>query len=568
MKLIRSSIAELGGLLTELRRRHVFRVALAYGAVSWIVLEVSSATFPPLGIPEWALSFLAMLLILGFPVAMVLAWAYDITPDGVQRARPGAAQRAGSPDGVPVVAALPFADVSPDGGYQFLGDGMADELIGILARHGGVRVVGRTSSFSFRGGTADVQTIAERLNVSHVVEGSVRVAGDRVRIHAQLIDAATGFAVWSDRYDAPVSDLIAAQAEFARAVVNALPTPAARSGSVSAEARRGTLDVQAYTHYLRGRELWNQRSPSALRSAVGQFDLALERDPLFAHALAGRADSYAILMEYGVIDPAAALPAARAAAARALHLGPDVAEAHASAALVQQITGDVAGAEAGFRRAIALGPAHSTSRQRLALLLAWTDRFADARQQVTAARDLDPLSPVMEMSRGWIEYYAGDFTTAAALLEHVAAAYPAFTAARVPLALALLQLGRPADAAAALEVHLRVSERTVAVVALHAHALARAGRTAEAGARLAALRRLARRRYVPQYHLAVACVGLGLYDDALEALGAAVDARAPQLVYLPAEHLFAPLRDRPAFADLVDRVRPSASRLTAAAQSR
>jgi adenylate cyclase len=553
--------ATLSGFLRELRRRHVFRVAIAYGAVSWMVLEVASATFPPLGIPAWPLSLLAMLIILGFPVAIVLAWAFDITPAGVQRTPPSAAgERSDDQEPCvtvstrrPSIAALPFADVSEERRFQFLGDGIADELINTLARRPELRVVARTSSFSFRDGSADVREIAARLDVGYVIEGSIRMTGDRLRINAQLVDAASGFALWSGTYDRAVGDLLTVQDDVARAVTRALPAPVAGEQDEAEILVDTTEDVEAYTHHLRGRLLWMERTPASLRSSTVHFEQAILRDPSFAHAHAGLADSLGILVDYGVADPAVTLPVARQSADRALRLGPHLAEVHAADALVRQLEGDWEGARQAFSHACALNPALSPARQRLALIYAWQGEPGEARRQIALAAERDPLSPLIATSRAWVEYYARSMDAALACVEEVLDEHPRFTHARVPLAMTLLQLGRPSEAAAAIDLYLATAERTPATVALHVHALAAAGDATAAEARMTALQRLARRRYVPAYHLAVACVGVGRYDDALRSLEQAVARREPQLIQLEREPLFDALRTEPAFSDVLAR---------------
>lgn len=559
--MMRGAVLQLSGLAGELKRRHVFRVALAYGAVAWVVLEVSSATFSPLGIPPWAHSLLAMLLILGFPVAMVLAWAYDITSAGVERTRdttrrsprPAArtVARHAAEDTAPLaIAALPFADLSPDGDYDFLADGIADELINGLARQHGLRVAGRTSSFSFGNRVPDVQRVGDQLGVEYVVEGSVRVAAGRLRVTAQLVETATGFAVWSGSYDRLVDDLLVVQEEVARSVLAALPAML-HGAETPAPLLRRTPDIQAYTEYLRGRQIWNERAPAALEQAIGHFRSAIREDSHFASAHAGMADCLGILVDYGVIAPTPALQQAAAAAQRALSLDPDAPEGYAADALIRQLSGDWAGAERGFSAALALDPAYVPAAQRLALLLAWLGRAEDATATIDAAGQVDPLSPVVAMSRGWVLYFAGQHAGAVAELTQLVDAYPDFAAAQVPLAQALLQLDRAADAVATLEVHLRTAVRTPGAVALHACALARAGDLAMAARRLTVLRRLARRRYVSPYHLAVAETGMGRHDEAMAMLEQARAQRVPQLVYLAAEPLFDPLRSDPRFAAIL-----------------
>jgi TolB-like protein/Flp pilus assembly protein TadD len=543
-------LGRLPDMLRELKRRHVFRVALGYAAASWMVLEVSAAVFPLLDIPEWTLRLLAVLLLLGFPMALVLAWAYDITPTGVQRTPP---LRAESDEDDTSIAALPFVDRSAGGGYQYLGDGITDELIMGLARVPGLRVVARTSSFAVRTQTADVREIGVRLNVRYVVEGSLGVEGDRLRIHVQLVDTRTGFARWAETYDRVLADLFAAQEEVARAVVHALPhdvCPAADLDRAPVLAI-STSDVAAYTSYLRGRALWNERTPASLRQAIRYFEDATARDPDFAHAHAGIADSYAILADYAILSPAESLPQARAAAARALALAPGLAETQTSAALVLQLDGDWAGAETGLRRALERSAGYAVARQRLALLLAWSGRIDESRREIETAARFDPVAPVIAVSRGWIEYYAKAYDNAAVTLQRVIADHPHFPPAYVPLGLALLKLGRTEQAVAALGTHVSLTGRTVAGTALYAYALGRAGRADEAAAELHTLQRIAHTAWVSPYYLAVAALGGDDLEQAMRLLARAATERVPQMIYVAREPLLDPLRRMAGFRELM-----------------
>jgi TolB-like protein/Tfp pilus assembly protein PilF len=536
--------------MRELKRRHVFRVALAYGAASWMTLEVSSAVFPLLDIPEWALRLLAVVLLLGFPMALVLAWAYDITPSGVQRT-PALRPEQQDSDNT-AIAALPFVDRSAGGGYQYLGDGITDELIMGLARVSGLRVVARTSSFAVRAQTADVREIGTRLSARYVIEGSLAVVGDRLRIHVQLADTQTGFALWSETYDRVLSDLFAAQEDVARAVIRALPQHVRGVAMDPAHVLTiSTTDVAAYKTYLRGRALWNDRTPASLRQAIRYFEEATARDPDFAHAHAGIADSYAILADYAILSPADSLPLARAAAARALALAPELAETQTSAALVMQLDGDWVGAEEGLRRALAINDGYAVARQRLALLLAWAGRIEESRREIEHAARFDPVSPVIAMSRGWIEYYANDCAAAADLLHRLTTEHPHFPPAYVPLGLALLALGEPDRAAAAFRTHLSLTGRTVPGLALYACALGRAGRREAAAEELEALRRLAGSTWVSPYYLAVAALGSGDLEQALRMLGRAAAERVPQMIYVAREPVLDPLRRMPGFRALM-----------------
>lgn len=587
----------IAGFTGELKRRHVFRVALVYGAMGWVVIQVSNALLPALRLPDWSESLVAALLILSFPIALALAWAFDLTASGIQpadtprrtadgprpgpwptsgtagpagpstrggrvEARSGSPPAAGRADGRRSIVALPFVDRSPEGGYQFLGDGITEELINGLARVDGLRVVSRTSAFAVRDVGADVREIGSRLGGTYVVEGSLRVSDDRLRITVQLVDVCDGFAAWSGTFDRKVEDLFILQEEIARSIVEALRAQwvvpgdggALRPRDNAPLFRSSTTSLRAYTLYLRGRVHWNERTPSSLQAAIHYFQRAVAADAQFAHAHAGLADCYAILLDYGLISPAEGLAHARAAADRAVALAPELAESHTSSALLRQLEWQWSAAEKEFRAALALDPGHAPASHRLALLLAWTGRTEESRGEIDRARRLDPLSPVIAASRGWIEYYAGDHDAAIRILQEALELHPAAAAPRIPLALARLQAGQPAAAVADLKRALEVTGETGSTTALLAFALAHAGRPADARRLHDALVERARRRYTSPYYLAVVLLGLRRESDALTELERGVAERCAQLVYLPMEPLFAPLRGRPEFLRVLDRI--------------
>ena len=545
----------LAGFTHELSRRRVFRVAVAYAAGSWLIAQVASTFFPPLGIPDWSLSLLALLLVLGFPVALGLAWAFDLTPEGVRRtpAASAAAAQATSPAAaavrstLPAVLALPVVDRSAEREHQYLGDGITDELIGALARVPGVQVVSRTTAFAVRGAQVDVRELGSRLGITHVLEGSLRLAGGQLRLAVQLADAESGFAVWSQSFDRLLDDVFTVHEEIARAVASALG-PAVRPAASGAEPDTplpsSTLDFEAYGAYLRGRQRWNERTPGSLRRALQLFQEAVQRDPRYAHAHAGIADCWSILVDHGIVSPAEGLAPARAAAATALALRPDLAEAQTSAALVAQLEGRTDVAEAGFRAALQRTPSYCVARHRLALLLAWQGRFDEAREQMRQARRADPLSALVVTSMAWIEYFAGRYAEAAGIVETVLAEHPGFAAARLPLALALSASGRRREAVAVARA-ARDAGGNAAVLGILGYVLGRAGRTAAAHAVLTELGRMAASGYVPHYVRAQVWAGLGSTDEAVAQLLAAHAERSPQLGYLSLDPVFESLRDDP-----------------------
>jgi TolB-like protein len=300
----------------ELLRRNVFRVAGTYAVVAWLLIQVSSAVASPLNLPSWFEAFIIVLLAIGFPVALVLAWAFEITPEGLQltQSPDGEAPSGGkrmdyvligalvlvagivvwdhfpSPaaDGSdaaklrenPSIAVLPFEDMSPGGDQEYFGDGIAEELLNVLARLDGLRVAGRTSSFSYRGKDDDLRVIGKALNVKTILEGSVRKDGERIRITAQLINADDGYHIWSDVFDEELTDIFSIQEEIATEVAGALGVRLG-VGNVNAFLGAGTKNVEAYEEYLKGWVLWDTHGES-----IRHLETALQLDPNYAAAWA------------------------------------------------------------------------------------------------------------------------------------------------------------------------------------------------------------------------------------------------------------------------------------------
>jgi adenylate cyclase len=416
------------GLLAELKRRRVFRVAGLYGVVAWVIAEVSSVVFPVLLLPEWTVTFIVVLLMLGFPVAMVLAWAFDIGPQGIERTPPvaaaGVARRSQAwlvyggllllamallgwllwgrlmPPKAAVyesIAVMPFANLSGDPANDYFSDGMAEELLNLLAQVPGLQVAARTSSFAYRDQNVDVREIGRALGVDTVLEGSVRRSGDRVRITAQLVDAGTGYHLWSRNYDRQMEDIFAVQDEISGAIVTALTgTLGTRQAPQGLPARAAPTDsVEAYTLYLQARHQWKRRGAEPVRRSVALFEEALELDPEFARAWAGLAAAWVVLPGY--VGEAAEEYHARAtdAARRALAQDANLAEAHAVLAQIQSYQGDWSGADAAFFFAISLDPNDPTARHWYSLLLGQAGRLREALEQATIAHDLDPASPIV-----------------------------------------------------------------------------------------------------------------------------------------------------------------------------
>jgi adenylate cyclase len=361
----------------DLRRRRVLRVAAVYVVIGWIIIEVSSTVLPPLQLPAWTVTLVIVLVALGFPLAVVMSWMFDLGPRGVERtrARPDADQVqtsrdtpadppqavASRQDTKPVpagdagrrsIAVLPFVNMSGDPDNEYFSDGISEEILNLLTKLPQLKVASRTSSFYFKGKQIDIPTVALKLHVDTVLEGSVRRSGNRVRITAQLIEVETDSNLWSETYDRELENVFAIQDDIASSIVNALKL------TLNPKQRRSiqyvaTANVQAYDDYLRGRKYfyaWNRRD--SLR-AIDMYRRAIAQDPAYAMAWAGLADAYSMRYRFLEADAEYAVKALEASE-QALLLDPDSAEAHASRGLALYINKRAAEAEQHFETAILL----------------------------------------------------------------------------------------------------------------------------------------------------------------------------------------------------------------------
>jgi TolB-like protein/Tfp pilus assembly protein PilF len=381
-------LAKLKLAFTEFRRRRVFRVAAAYVVMGWLLIQLGSATFEPMGLPDWSMRLLLVLLVLGFVLACVLAWAYDIGPHGVERTAPLIPQGQAAAPGASV-AILPFADLSEAHDQAYFCDGLAEEILNVLASIRGLRVASRTSSFRFRDGGADAREIGRLLNVAAIMEGSVRKAGDRVRVTAQLIDAGNGYHLWSENFDRKLADIFAIQEEIARSVARALRVSMKAVADLDI-CRCAPSDMRAYDFYLRGRQILSVQGSENWVRAPEMFRRAISLDPDYAQAHAGLADSLAQLLIWRILKPEDVLDEALAAAKRALELAPEQAEAHVAHANTLSLAGDDPAAVAAFERAIELNPELYEAHYYYARHSFAQGRFAEAVDQFEIAHRTQP----------------------------------------------------------------------------------------------------------------------------------------------------------------------------------
>jgi TolB-like protein/Tfp pilus assembly protein PilF len=466
---------------------------------------------------------------------------------------PSAAAAAVKPQGRSV-AVLPFASLSPDPDNEYFADGVTDELINALAKVGGLHVVSRTSAFAFKGKLEDVRAIGARLQVKSVLEGSVRRAGRRLRVTAQLIDVADGFLLWSDTFDREMEDVFAIQDEISRAIVGALKVKLFGSQQ-QVLVKPATDDLEAYTLYLKGRHFWNRRTEQTLWQGLEYFQRAIARDPSFAQAHAGVADTYAILGFYSALPPTEAFPKAKAAALQALANDPALAEAHPALAYVYMYHDwDWAAAEKEFVTAIALNPGYATAHQWYGNFMAVLGRFDESAAAFGKAIALDPLSPLKQAALGWSHYFARRYEEAAAECRRALELDPGYWVAHLWLGIALEELGAPEEAIREFEEALRLSGRNVAGLGFLGHALAIAGRLPEARQVIQDLIHLGAERYVSPYDIGVIHLGLGESDAALQWLERAYAERDHQMTFLLVDPRLDVVRTSPRFVSLMGKM--------------
>jgi TolB-like protein/Tfp pilus assembly protein PilF/tRNA A-37 threonylcarbamoyl transferase component Bud32 len=454
---------------------------------------------------------------------------------------------------------LPFENLSGDEEQEYLSDGMTEEMIAQLGTFQPARlgVIARTSAMHYKDTTKRVDEIASELGAHYLLEGSIRRTGDKVRIAAQLIDARNQSQVWTEQYDRDMRDVLRLQQEVARAIARNMAgnLGVISAGMSSSPVSRHSRNPEAYEHYLRGRYHLLKDSVDGLWKAYGHFRKAIAVDPSYALAYSGLADTYALLGSYDIMPITESHPLGRDAALKALQLDDALSEAHVSlAAIIADHYWDWAEAERHYKRAIELAPNDVNALRYYSFYLGYTGRAHEGLPIAERAASLDPVSPNVQMNAGVMLNFAGRFDDAVTRLEQTLELDPNFSLAYAMLGFSYLGKGMPERAVSELTKARVLAGPRPNVIALHAHALARAGRRDEALRALADLHGLARPRGPSPFLVAMVYVGLGDNDRAFEWLDKAVEARDWQLPLLKAEPAFAALRSDPRFPTLLARL--------------
>ena len=490
----------------ELKRRNVYKVAVAYAVVAWLFIQAASIFFPAFDAPPWVIKIFIIVVIFGFPVALVLSWAFEITPEGIKlesevapneaitrrtgrkivgitvvlaviaagllafnlfRTKPTTPPITAAPITNKSVAVLAFANLSDDKGSEYFSDGISEELLTVLQKIPGLHVAARTSAFSFKGKNATAQEIGQKLGVAHLVEGSVRKAGDVVRIAARLTRTDTGEQLWSENFTRDLKDVFAVETELAQTIVgqlsgqltNGAADPAAKAAiqaQVRAAEKGGTKNVEAHQHYLQGRFYSNRGSEKSAGEALAEYQRAVELDPSFALAWAGLAQTHVwycgFSSEIGRAGFDDHLARAREAAARALAIEPNLPEALLARSKIQlNFDFDWNGAAETVRSALALAPADPalvTAAGNLALARGDTTRAIELYRQAVA---LDPVNPA---ARAWLAFnlgVTGRLAEARAEYPRVVELSPAAPWSHAGLGLAFIVKGKFEEAAVAAQ---------------------------------------------------------------------------------------------------------------------
>jgi TolB-like protein/DNA-binding winged helix-turn-helix (wHTH) protein/Tfp pilus assembly protein PilF len=448
------------------------------------------------------------------------------------------------------LAVLPLVNLSRDSEQDYFVDGMTDALRERLEGISSLRVISRTSSMHYRGSNKPLREIARELNVDAVVDGSVLNSGERVRINVELIQASMDRHIWSNSYEGDLRDVFILQASVARKIADEIRVTLTAPDRARLTRAR-TTDPDAYQAYSKGRFWWNKRTEEDLKKASGFFQQAIDKDPNYALAYDGLADCWIPLGWYGFVAPSEAFPRARDAITKALSLEDSLAEAHTSLAFVTvYYDRDWAGADREFRRAIELNPNYANGHHWYAEFLSLVGRHAQAIAESQRARELDPLSSIID---AWVSsryYFARHYEDAIKEGRNAVDLGPDFAPAHLVLGHAYEQKGMLKEAVAEFEAASRLGGGSIYSASL-AHALARAGRRSEALNLLDALRATARRRFVSSYDLAICEIGMGNKEQTLDLLTAAVQEHSPRVAFIGVDPRFDDLRADRRFAALL-----------------
>ena len=583
----------------ELKRRNVYKVGIAYIVAGWALSQGIAQVFPVFDVPNWVIRSIVVLIIIGLPIALVLAWMFEITPQGIKRtetadAMPGTARQKkhtwiyvvvigallsiglfflgrytaenkmenGRPGGPSVpeksIAVLPFDNLSRDPDNAYFAEGVQEEILTRLARVADLKVISRTSTQRFNSAPSDLRDIAKQLGVRHILEGSVQKANDQVRVNVQLINTATDAHLWADTYDRKLTDIFAVESEIAKSIADTLRAKL-NSSAEHVLASRPTENPEAHELYLKGRYFWNRRTGVNLQKAVDYFERAIEKDPKYALAYSGLADCHVLLPVYPELGtyPRDEMPKALAAAHKAVELDDTLAEAHTSLGRALASDLQLSAATSEFKRAIELNPSYATARQWFGECLQSQGRVKDALAELKRAQEVDPLSLVNNALVGFALDTVGQSDEAIAQLHRTIEMDPSFANSHAMLGNVLEHKGQLLEASVEYEKANSLNADPINLAQL-ARAYFLIGRKAEAQQLWDKLKSLSQRQYVPAYSMALVQSAFGDKDEAIRLLEKSYEDHAPfdssDLGWILIDYRLDPLRSDPRFKKLITRI--------------
>jgi TolB-like protein/Tfp pilus assembly protein PilF len=592
-------MSERPSFFAELKRRNVYKVAVAYIVAGWALSQGIAQVLPVFDVPNWTIRLIVVLIIIGLPIALVLAWAFEITPEGIKRTEmadrmPAAAQRkkhtwiyivvvgaivsitlfflgrysaiSGAPrhneaaTGVPEksIAVLPFDNLSRDPDNAYFAEGVQDEILTRLAKVADLKVISRTSTQHFKSVPENLPQIAKQLNVTNILEGSVQKVKDQVRVNVQLINALTDAHLWAEIYDRKLTDLFSVESDIAKTIADTLQAKLTGSES-TAISNKPTENPEAYELYLKGRFFWNKRTGQDLKTACDYFQQAIAIDPNYATAYAGLAESYILIPLFDAGSPQDYFPKAKAAAERAIELQETSAEAHTALALLFCFSDvNFAQSEKEFKRAIELNPNYATAHHWYgnALLVA-LGRFNEAISENKRAVELDPLSLIINADLGSTFMLARQYDQAIAQLQRTLTLDNKFGYTHWNLGQALYLKG---DTAAAIAEYqkARTLDDDPQIVALLGRAYADTGQKDQALELVRELEARATQQFVRGYLMALVYIGLGDKTKAIDYLEREYQNHDNiDTAWIRADPMLDPLRGDPRFEALADQILPA-----------
>ncbi len=595
----------LRNFFAELKRRNVYKVAVAYLVAGWALAQGIAQVFPVFDIPNWVVRLIVLFIIIGLPIALALAWMFELTPQGIKRtetadAMPGTARRkkhawiyvviigallsiglfflgrysagnkaeSGRPGGPSLreksIAVLPFDNLSRDPDNAYFAEGIQDEILARLSKIADLKVISRTSTQKYKSAPSNLREIAQQLGVSNILEGSVQKSADQVRVNVQLINALTDAHLWADIYDRKLTDIFAVESDIAKTIAETLRARLTGTEK-SAIAARPTENNEAHELYLKGRYFFGKRTADDFKRAIDYFNQAIAADPNYALAYAGIADSYVLLPEHSNESSVEVFPKARAAADKALAIDNNLAEAHVSLGLVLSDADlNLKAAKREFERALELNPNYAAAHYFLGIVvLAPLGQFKQAIVELKRAVELDPFSAIMNMNLGTCYFFARHYPEAIVQLRKATELDPNFLYTRVFLGHALELRG---DSAGAIKEYEKVYEveKAHGIDAQHlglaylAHAYALQGEREKALQLLGQLEDLKRRNgRVLAFGLALIHLRLGQKQQAIDWLERSyLDKETGAIGNIKVDPMLDPLRGDPRFEKLANQIVP------------